>query len=522
VHDLHAISDPSAGTGFAASGCIAQVKESTDPSATACFVKAEPGPSKNPLFPRRAFVGLVQAFDALVIVFTAIIALALMVYRVPNAGPSMPICVLISLFVTVIVQCVFAVCGLYEFSAFMRWRLGLAAAAFAWFIATGPIVTVALIHDPSGAYARRWVLAWFVGGLVTISGSRPLIAFVGMRLRRAGLLGDRICIIGSSASAAACLEQVRGDANGASVLGYFDDFDANDGSGLPAIPRLGSLDEAPSLLQHHRADAVIVALPMEQHARIAAVVRRLQRLPIRVLLAPWLIGADQPRLTPRGVKSEIGNMVLVPLANPPLSGWSWICKDLQDRTIALLVVVLCAPVLVAVSLAIWLTDGKPVLFRQHRQGYGGRAFQIFKFRTMSNAASTESERDLKLTTRDDPRIFPVGRFLRRTSLDELPQLFNVIRGDMWIVGPRPHSPLATAAGKIYAEAVDDYPSRHRIKPGITGWAQVNGWRGPTDTLDQIINRVEHDLFYIENWSVLFDLRILFRTVLCVFSHDNAF
>ena len=118
-------------------------------------------------------------------------------------------------------------------------------------------------------------------------------------------------------------------------------------------------------------------------------------------------------------------------------------------------------------------------------------------------------------------MFPVGRFLRRTSLDELPQLFNVVRGDMWVIGPRPHSPLAEVAGKRYAEAVEDYAARYRVKPGITGWAQVNGWRGPTERMDQIKSRVAHDLFYIENWSVWLDLRILLRTASSLF-HENAF
>jgi lipopolysaccharide/colanic/teichoic acid biosynthesis glycosyltransferase len=210
------------------------------------------------------------------------------------------------------------------------------------------------------------------------------------------------------------------------------------------------------------------------------------------------------------------------LSERPLSGWRWVCKDIQDRTIAIVALLFCAPVMIAAAAAVVLSDGRPVFFCQKRHGYGGRTFNIYKFRTMYAASCAESERGLKLTTRGDPRIFALGRLLRRTSLDELPQLLNVIRGDMWIVGPRPHPPLATAAGIIYADAVEEYAARHRIKPGITGWAQVNGWRGPTETLEQITKRVEHDLFYIDNWSISFDLRILFRTVLCAFSHENAF
>ena len=205
----------------------------------------------------------------------------------------------------------------------------------------------------------------------------------------------------------------------------------------------------------------------------------------------------------------------------PLSGGRWIVKDIQDRTIALVAIVLCLPLLAAIAASIWLTEGGPILFRQARHGFGGRTFEILKFRTMKDTDPSAFGAGLLLTTRGDARVFPVGRFLRQTSLDELPQLFNVMCGDMWVIGPRPHSPLAEVAGRTYAEAVEDYAARYRVKPGITGWAQVNGWRGPTERMDQIKGRVAHDLFYIENWSVWLDLRILLRTASCLL-HDNAF
>ena len=205
----------------------------------------------------------------------------------------------------------------------------------------------------------------------------------------------------------------------------------------------------------------------------------------------------------------------------PISGRRWILKDIQDRTIALVAIIFCLPLLAAIAATIWLAEGGPILFRQHRHGFGGRTFEILKFRTMKDADPSALSAGLRLTARGDARVFPVGRFLRQTSLDELPQLFNVVRGDMWVIGPRPHSPLAEVAGRTYAEAVEDYAARYRVKPGITGWAQVNGWRGPTERMDQIKGRVAHDLFYIENWSVWLDLRILLRTASSLL-HDNAF
>jgi lipopolysaccharide/colanic/teichoic acid biosynthesis glycosyltransferase len=213
---------------------------------------------------------------------------------------------------------------------------------------------------------------------------------------------------------------------------------------------------------------------------------------------------------------------MIAISERPLSAWRWVMKDVQDRIIAGVLLLLVLPVMLLIVIAIKISDPGPVLFRQKRLGYGGKTFDIIKFRSMLTDVDPFNRQTLKLASRNDDRIFPVGRILRKTSLDELPQLLNVLKGDMWVVGPRPHSPLARAGGVFYAEAVREYRARYRIKPGITGWAQVSGWRGPTDTLEQLSKRVEHDLYYIENLSVLFDARIMLKTLLCVFGDRNAF
>jgi exopolysaccharide biosynthesis polyprenyl glycosylphosphotransferase len=217
---------------------------------------------------------------------------------------------------------------------------------------------------------------------------------------------------------------------------------------------------------------------------------------------------------------KLGGMPLLVASAPPLDGWRWVLKDVQDRVLAFLLLVLCAPALIGIAALIRLSSPGPILFRQEREGYNGSRFVILKFRTMYFAAA-EADR-LVLTEKDDSRVFPVGALLRKTSLDELPQLLNVLRGDMWLVGPRPHSPLATAAGQCYSAAAKHYLARFRVKPGITGWAQVNGWRGATDTLEQIQQRVVHDLYYIEHWSVWLDFRILLQTACKGFVHQNAY
>jgi lipopolysaccharide/colanic/teichoic acid biosynthesis glycosyltransferase len=176
--------------------------------------------------------------------------------------------------------------------------------------------------------------------------------------------------------------------------------------------------------------------------------------------------------------------------------------------------------MLAVAVAIKLDSRGPVLFRQKRHGFNNELIEIFKFRSMhvdrcdANAA--------KLVTKDDPRVTRVGRFIRKTSLDELPQLFNVIAGSLSLVGPRPHALEAKAAGRLYVSVVDGYFGRHKVKPGITGWAQIHGWRGETDTPEKIQKRVEHDIYYIENWSLLLDLFILIKTPFALLKSENAY
>ena len=198
----------------------------------------------------------------------------------------------------------------------------------------------------------------------------------------------------------------------------------------------------------------------------------------------------------------------------------YVAKVIEDRVLAVLFLAMASPLLLLIAVAIKLDSPGPVLFRQMRLGFNDRLIEVLKFRTMR--VESQDATAARLATRDDPRVTRIGRVLRRLSLDELPQLWNVLRGDMSIVGPRPHALHAKAADLLYHEVVQNYAARHRVKPGITGWAQVNGWRGETDTVEKIQRRVEHDLAYIENWSLAFDLRIILLTFVFGFVHKNAY
>jgi lipopolysaccharide/colanic/teichoic acid biosynthesis glycosyltransferase len=197
-------------------------------------------------------------------------------------------------------------------------------------------------------------------------------------------------------------------------------------------------------------------------------------------------------------------------------------KRVMDVVLAGIALLVLAPLLVVVALAIVVVDGRPVFYVATRVGQHGRCFRLYKFRTMVPAHSAALGPGSSVTVHDDPRVTRIGKILRQTKLDELPQFLNVLRGEMSIVGPRPHALAAKAGPLLYQEAVKHYDSRHRVKPGITGWAQVNGWRGETNTLEQIRKRVEHDLYYIEHWSIALDLRIIARTVVGGFTGHNAF
>jgi exopolysaccharide biosynthesis polyprenyl glycosylphosphotransferase len=219
--------------------------------------------------------------------------------------------------------------------------------------------------------------------------------------------------------------------------------------------------------------------------------------------------------------SYVGDVPVFDMVDRPISDWNLIFKWLFDKLVALTALILLSPVMVVTAIAIKLDSKGPVLFRQKRHGFNNELIDIYKFRSMYTDRTDQGA--AKLVTKDDPRVTPVGRIIRKTSIDELPQLFNVLKGELSIVGPRPHALQAKAANVLYYEAVEGYFARHRVKPGITGWAQINGWRGETDTLDKIMQRVNHDLYYIEHWSLVLDLYILLMTPVSLLSRsENAY
>jgi exopolysaccharide biosynthesis polyprenyl glycosylphosphotransferase len=245
--------------------------------------------------------------------------------------------------------------------------------------------------------------------------------------------------------------------------------------------------------------------------------KKLWVLPVDIRLSAH---SNKLRFRPRSY-SYLGNVPVLDVFDRPITDWDVVMKYLFDKIVGGLALICAAPLMLLVAIAIKLDSRGPVFFKQRRHGFNNELVEVYKFRSLRADMTDHSVQ--KSVTKDDPRVTRVGRFIRKTSIDELPQLINVVfKGNLSLVGPRPHAVHAKAANRLYDEAVDGYFARHRVKPGITGWAQVNGWRGETDTNEKIQRRVEHDLYYIENWSVIFDFYILAKTLPALAKSENAY
>jgi Undecaprenyl-phosphate glucose phosphotransferase len=277
---------------------------------------------------------------------------------------------------------------------------------------------------------------------------------------------------------------------------------------------LGTPAELISYIRAHSVDDVIVCLPWSADNEIIAMIDTLRELPVNVYLGADLIGF---RLPIRRAPEHFEELPLVEVMGRPLAGWGGVQKTVFDYALGVLLTIILLPLMITIVLAIRLDSKGPAIFRQSRYGFVNRVFDIYKFRTMKHVDTQESK--IVQATRGDARITRIGRILRRLSLDELPQIFNVINGTMSLVGPRPH---AVQHNEEYAKMIRGYFARHRVKPGMTGWAQVNGFRGETDTLEKMQARVQYDIYYVENWSLLFDLKILAMTAVICLTGRNAY
>jgi polysaccharide biosynthesis protein PslA len=389
-------------------------------------------------------------------------------------------------------------------------------------VAFAYVAVVAYLIDAPVTYPSAWKLRLIVFSFAFLTSSRLLFNQLIVKLAERRLLSRNIVIVGAGAHGQMLIDQLeRSGFPWTRILCIFDDRARSAEARTPKrvkgrYPVLGTTRDLVAFSRKFRVDDVFIALPWSAEHRINEVLNTIQVIPANIHLFP---DALRLSLSERRL-SAMDGIPVVTMMCKPVSGWGFLAKWVLDKILAAVGLVVLTPLLMLVAIAIKLDSPGPIFFRQPRLGFNNNLMHIYKFRSMYQEQS-DIVAD-KLATKNDPRVTRLGRILRKLSIDELPQLLNVLRGDMSLVGPRPHALKAKAAGHLYHEIVSGYALRHKIKPGITGWAQVSGWRGETDTEEKIIRRVECDLFYMNNWSVLFDFYILLMTVLKVPFHKNAY
>ncbi|MCW5701077.1 MAG: undecaprenyl-phosphate glucose phosphotransferase [Bradyrhizobium sp.] len=482
---------------LAAPDVAASVASETCPSDRATAGGAAAARDDRPIS-KRVVEDAVGVFDALVICVAAVVAKWFYIGFVLQSDQDVIPYAAVGAVGAIVAALAFHFQGLYAFEILARPR-GQTRRLLAGLVLTAlAVVTAGYFLKIGEDYSRGWFISW-----ISLS-ALMLLAFhlaLGRMLRRwtaDGLFARRVLVYGSGTIAARLTEKAAGNGYQLQIRGIFDD----PASGAEArVAVAGGLADLIAHARENPIDEVLIALPLDEVERISQLVETLSVLPVDIRLCP---SAAEMRRSPKALLNYQG-LTVVELESRPLDDWGPILKALEDRLLSFFALVFFMPFMLLVALAIRLDSKGPVLFRQRRHGFNNTIFHVYKFRTMH---VVEDGPVIVQARRDDPRVTRVGRFLRRTSLDELPQLLNVLQGDMSLVGPRPH---ALAHNDHYSTLLERYANRHKVKPGITGWAQVKGFRGETESPEKMKARVEHDLYYIENWSLWFDIKILAMT-----------
>ena len=367
----------------------------------------------------------------------------------------------------------------------------------------------------SGHYSRRAMLTWALMGPLFIVATMLVLHEVMRKYllnprnaRKTVFAGCTESSVALAIAASAAAREFGMDR----VIGFLMTVAGNGSTSHGDVHLLGKLNDLAAYIRIHRVEVIFIALPVKQVARVMALMQELRDTTASIYYLPDLLLFDL--IQARSI--VIDGIPAISLCETPFFGYRAIAKRITDVLVSTSILVLAAPLMIAIAFLVWVSSSGPIIFRQRRYGLNGEEILVYKFRTMT---VTEDGPTIKQATKSDARFTRVGRFLRRYSLDELPQLINVIKGPMSLVGPRPH---AVAHNEEYRKLISGYMVRHKVKPGITGLAQVNGLRGETRTLDQMEARVRYDLEYLRTWSLKLDVKILFRLVLCVFNDAKAF
>jgi len=379
--------------------------------------------------------------------------------------------------------------------------------AASWMSGFAALLALGYLLKVGELYSRGWATLTFFLGLALMAAVRQIAVATLWYLRRRGVGMRRCLLIGATESGLHMVRQAKAKPSlGMAITAY---VSTSHDQGVPdGVPCVGSLLHIDEILDKSVWDEVLVALPVSAHRAIGYALDRMEERVITVKFVPDMLG----RQLINHRMEDCGGVPMVTLRDSPLLGHAWLLKAIEDRVIAAVILLMISPLMVALAVGVKLSSPGPVLYRQRRVGLDGKEFEMLKFRSMpvdmeKNKAVQWGNAQAKTTTR-------FGRFIRQTSLDELPQFLNVLRGDMSIVGPRPERPMFV---EKFKGEIAGYMHKHLVKAGITGWAQINGWRGDTD----LVKRIEYDLYYINHWSLAFDLRIIFLTIFKGFVHSEA-
>ena len=403
----------------------------------------------------------------------------------------------------------------YRVERYERFHRSMTDPLLGLLLASFPAMLIVVAFLPNAIGDAPWLLSWIGTTYAALILGRLVVSMLLSAVRRKGLLRRRVVVVGTGHQASEIIRRLNKPENRADykMVGQMD-ATTNEFRRPGAQGTMPATDLA-RYAQNYGIDMVIVALPWERSEEILALTRRLQWIAADVVV-PFDAAGLRPQFT-----QQLGfvDSPVLQLMHRPFKGSQGLFKVAEDYVVGMIGLILTAPIIALAALAVKLEGGGPVFFKQPRVGFNSKPFMMYKLRTMTVDLTDDGSRG---TTRDSQRITRVGRFLRRTSIDELPQLINVLRGEMSIVGPRPHVSKMLVGEGIYSEVVQQYAARHRIKPGITGWAQINGMRGGIDSLEKANRGAELDLYYIANWSLKFDIKIMILTVLTGLFGRNVF
>ncbi len=385
----------------------------------------------------------------------------------------------------------------------------------AWLSFLLGLLILAGLSKVTASYSRLWAVTWAGLAAVWLVGTRVILRSALGKMRAAGMNLKRALLVGDSPMLARLARALRDHPRAGFVIAGYVAPERYETPEMAELAHLGHPSRLAALTSgpYRHVDEVWIAFTLEGRSQLTSTLEQLNQCTASIRIVPDLLSVELSNAVP----SEVAGVSMLDLNRTPITGLNRVVKDVEDRLLAALALILTAPLMLVAAVGIKLSSSGPVFFRQRRHGLRGEAFQILKFRTMHQ--HREEDGQITQARRDDDRVFPFGRFLRRSSLDELPQLLNVLSGQMSLVGPRPH---AEAHNRYYQTIIERYMWRHAVKPGITGWAQVHGLRGETESVEKMEQRLEYDLYYIQNWSIWLDLEILLLTLFRGIIDPNAY